>query len=94
METQDPAARAQWMILQCIDWAMEKEFLFAKALGVATSATKEEFFGFGAPDVAEVHRHKQGYGKAVFFRLRDDRVFDGAAQPHEPDRALYDATMH
>jgi hypothetical protein len=94
METQDPAARAQRMVLQCIDWAMEKEFLFAKALGVATSATKEEFYGFRACDVAELHRHKQGYGKAVFFRLKDERVFDGAAQPHEPDKLLYDATTH
>ena len=82
------------MLQQCFAWQMEREFLHYKAAGMTCADTKEDFFGFSAADVAEVHRHKQGYGRENFFRLKDDRVFDSAAQPHEPDRALYDTTTH
>lgn len=94
MDKRDPADTARWMVLQCFEWAMEKEFLFYRAVGTTRADTKEQFFGFTAEEVAELHQHKQGFGRAVFFRLKDDRVFDSAAQPHEPDRTLYDATTH
>lgn len=94
MRERDPAEMRRWMLLQCFAWEMEREFLHHKAAGMTHANTKEEYFGFNAADVAEVHRHKQGFGSESFFRLKDDRVFDSAAQPHEPDRALYDATTH
>lgn len=89
-----PLQAALWMLLQCIDWRMDKEFTHSKIMGWTDADTKEEFFGFKAVDVARLHGHKQGVGKGIFFRLHDDRVFDGMARPHEPDRALYDATTH
>ncbi len=90
----DPLQAALWVLLQCIDWRMDKEFTHNKIMGLTDAETKEEFFGFRADQVATLHGHKQGIGKGIYFRLHDDRVFDGMAQPHEPDRALYDATTH
>ena len=94
MENQDPAETAQRMLVQCFAWAMQKEFLFHRGLGATTADTKEDFYGFTAADIATIHHHKQGSGRGKYFRLHDNRVFDGMARPQEPDRDLYDATTH
>ncbi len=48
----------------------------------------DEFFGFSPYDVAEVHITKVTHD--VWYRLKDGRVFDNAANECEPDRKLYD----
>ena len=78
----------------CYDAVMEKWFKGCKALGRTYADTKEEYFGFRAEDVATFHTHKQGCGAGVYFRLRDGRVFDTAAQEQDPDPDLYDQTTH
>jgi len=94
MSKLDPLEAAKRTLIQCFGLAMEKEFLFWKCMGLACEDTKEEYFGFSQEEVAAMHYHKQGHGEGIFFRLRDGRVFDGAAKQHGPDRELYDATTH
>jgi len=78
----------------CYAEVMEKYFRVNKELGLTEAVSKEEYFGFQDEDVAKVHFHKQGYGAGLFFRLRDSRVIDVAAESHDPDPIWYDATTH
>lgn len=78
----------------CFDAVMEKHFRVLKGLGFTEAACKEKFYGFEAVEVVRVHFSKQGRGAGVFFRLRDGRVIDTAAQEHNPDPIWYDQTTH
>lgn len=78
----------------CYAKVMEKHFRTRKGLGMTTANSKEEFYGFEPTDVIQIHEHKQGFGSSLFFRLRDGRVIDVAAQSHNPHPVWYDATTH
>jgi hypothetical protein len=78
----------------CYDRVMEKHFRIRKGLGLTQAATKEAFYGFEGSDVVQVHEHRQGVGPGLYFRLRDGRVIDVAAEPHDPHPVWYDATTH
>jgi hypothetical protein len=78
----------------CYDRVMEKHFLIRKGLGLTQAASKEAFYGFVSTDVVLVHEHKQGVGAGLYFRLRDGRVIDVCARPHDPHPVWYDATTH
>jgi hypothetical protein len=73
---------------------MDKHFRVAQGLGLTNARSTEEFFGFHYNQVAGFHYHKQGWGTGLFFRLRDGRVFDVMARPHDPDLSWYDQTTH
>ncbi len=53
-------------------------------------SSPEEFFGFSAFDIDEMHNHKHGEGTGRWFRLIDGRVYDRRGMPSDPDRRLYD----
>lgn len=50
----------------------------------------DRHFPFSASDIKGIHTHKIGIGDGVFFRLKDDRVFDKYGDEHEQDKSLYD----
>ncbi len=81
-------------LLRACEFTMEKWYLMSKGLGLTEARSKEEFYGFRASEIAEVHCRVMGFGDTVFFRLRDGRVFDVAARQHNPDPTLYDQTIH
>lgn len=72
--------------------AMEAYYGLERARSRAASA--EEYFGFAPHDVSDIHLHKHGIGRGVWFRLRDGRVYDCAARPSETDRAWYEGALH
>jgi hypothetical protein len=79
---------------RCCAFTMEKWYVMSIGLGLTSARSKEEFYGFRASDIVEVHVWMMGFGRGLFFRLRDGRVFDAAARQHDPDPALYDQTVH
>jgi hypothetical protein len=78
----------------CFDRVLEKHFRVRKELGLTQAAKKKEFYGFEGSDVVVAHEHKQGVGPGLYFRLRDGRVIEVAAQPHDPHPIWYDPTTH
>ena len=48
--------------------------------------TPEEFYGFRPKDVVEMHFHKHGFGRGVWYRLKDGRVIEAGLT----DRVLDD----
>lgn len=53
------------------------------------TATPDKFYGFRAGDVDEMHFHKQGFGRGVWYRLKDGRVIDALGKPSETGRHWY-----
>jgi hypothetical protein len=51
--------------------------------------TPEQFYGFRPEDVDEMHFHKQGFGKGVWYRVKDGRVIDALGRPSERERHWY-----
>lgn len=75
--------------------AMRRQFLHLRNRGKARgAATPEEFYGFNAGDVTDLYFHKHGFGRGLWFRLKDGRVIDFRGQPSQPDRAWYVAPAH
>ena len=56
--------------------------------------TPEQFYGFKPDDVDEMHFHKQGFGKGVWYRLKDGRVIDALGNPSEVERHWYVPTSN
>ena len=74
---------------------MVKYFQWCWRRSETVAHSPEEFFGFRAEDVQEIHFKKQGVSVAgAWFRLKDGRVFDQYAHPSEPDPCYYDTTTH
>ena len=58
---------------------------------ISADSTPEQFFGFRAIDVAEVHHYMVKDGQGTWFRLDDGRVINmWGEQEGETDRFLYD----
>lgn len=47
-------------------------------------------FPFFSVEVQEVHHHKIGEGRGLWFRLRDGRVFNDSGRITDSDPLLYD----
>lgn len=75
---QDSAAESMRMLFDHID-----------SKGTTQARTPEEFFGFCAEDVAEMHFTKRDAGRGFWYRLNDGRVIDAAGRPSETDRTWY-----
>jgi hypothetical protein len=88
------AEKIDEVLLKCCEVTMEEWFQLMKNLEVTQTRTKEEFYGFHASDIAELHFYVMGFGECVFFRLHNGRVFDVAAREHDPNPLLYDQTTH
>jgi len=73
---------------------MSAHFLRLRDAGKTGASGPQEFYGFRPEDVAEMHLHKQGFGRGVWYRLTDGRVFDAAGKPSHPERYWYVSTAH
>jgi hypothetical protein len=65
-----------------------------RVTGKTEAHEPEEFYGFRAEDVTEMHFHKHGIGRGVWYRLKDGRVIDAIGKPSEPDRIWYVSPAH
>jgi hypothetical protein len=65
-----------------------------RVTGRSEAQEPEEFYGFRAEDVAEIHFQKHGTGRGVWYRLKDGRVIDAIGKPSERDRSWYVAVVH
>ena len=83
-ERQEPA--------RMVDTAMRAHFVVLRTHSRTGSArTAEEFYGFRAQDVIEMHYRKRGSGRGLWFRLRNGRVISAVGRPSQraqPRRAV------
>ena len=70
--------------------SMHMWFDHIRKKGETDALSPEQFYGFRAEDVAEIHFRKHGIGRGFWYRLNDGRVFDGHGNPSEPDRSCYE----
>jgi hypothetical protein len=73
---------------------MQKHFLAFKSVGRTRAGSPEGFYGFRAEDVIEMHFHQNGFGRGVWYRLKDGRVINVLGQEAPRDRAWYVASTH
>jgi hypothetical protein len=68
---------------------MRAYFVVLRTLGRTKAETPEELYGFRALDVSEIHFYKAGFGRGLWYRLKDGRVFDSLGRPSRRDRISY-----
>src|SRR5579862_684628 len=68
---------------------MRAYFVVLRTLGKTDAATPEALYGFSALDVSELHFYKAGFGRGLWYRLKDGRVFDSLGRPSRRDRISY-----
>jgi hypothetical protein len=74
---------------------MMAHFQILRAKGKHRSAqTPEQFYRFRPEDVVEIHFHKHGFGRGVWYRLKDGRVINAVGNPSQPDRSWYVCSKH
>jgi hypothetical protein len=73
---------------------MHGQFVSLRDGGKTHAASPEEFYGFQAEDVIEIHLHLHSFGSGVWYRLKDGRVIDALGKPSERDRAWYVISAH
>ncbi len=73
---------------------MSANFLRLRDAGKTQAVGPEELYCFRPEDVAELHLSKQGFGRGLWYRLKDGRVFDAAGQPSHPERHWYVSSTH
>src|SRR5260370_41088690 len=73
---------------------MREHFQALRSKGRTDVRTPEEFYGFTPKHVAEIHFHKQGFGRGVWYRLKDGRVIDALGKLSERDRYWYVSVVH
>ncbi len=56
--------------------AMRAYFLVLRTRGRTEAQTEEEFYGFCAQDVVEMHFREKGPSRGVWFRLKDGRAIN------------------
>lgn len=74
--------------------AMLVHFSELRRKGKTRAASPEQFYGFRAEDVIEMHFHKHGFGRGVWYRLKDGRVIDALGKPSHRERHWYVSTAH
>ena len=67
---------------------------FEKRKAYVAASTAEEFYGFKAEDVVTVYQRRHGYGRGVWYRLKDNRVFDGGGKPAPEEAEWYQGYQH
>ncbi len=73
---------------------MSAHFLRHRSAGATRASGPEEFYGFRPEDVAAIFLHKHGFGRGVWFNLKDGRVIDVHGRPSDRDRAWYVTSAH
>ncbi len=79
-------------LLDIVQQTMDACYRKRSAKTPARSA--EEFYGFKAEDVTTVYQRRHGYGRGVWYRLKDNRVFDAAAKPAPEEPEWYQGFQH
>ena len=75
--------------LDAIKRMMRAYFVVLRTFGKTGASTPEAFYGFHARDVSEIHFYKAGFGRGVWYRLKDGRVLDSLGRPARRDRVAY-----
>ncbi len=75
--------------LEVVTRIMRAYFVVLRTLGRTKAETPEELYGFRAPDVSEIHFYKAGFGRGLWYRLKDGRVLDSLGRPSRRDRISY-----
>lgn len=73
---------------------MVRYWRWSLKLGSTTARSPEELFRFKATDVECLRYHKMGEGSGLWFQITDGRMIDMLGYVSDPDRSLYDATLH
>ena len=81
-------------MLKMVGQNMAAHFALLHKTGRSRARCPEEFYGFRPEDVVELHLYKQGFGRGVWFRLRDGRVIDAHGKPSHPERYWYVSSAH
>ena len=81
-------------MLQMAGATMRAHFVVLKTKGKTRARTPEQFYGFRAVDVIEMYFRKHGFGRGLWYRLKDGRVIDAIGKPSEPDRIWYVSPAH
>ena len=68
---------------------MRAHFVVMRTMGRTRARTTEGFYGFRPVDVVEMFFYKHGFGRGVWYRLKDGRIFDALGKPSRRDRACY-----
>src|SRR6185369_3471559 len=55
---------------------MRAHFIVMREKGKTAAEEPEQFYGFRAEDVTDIHFNKQGFGRGIWYRLQDGRVID------------------
>ena len=75
---------------QMVGRAMRAHFLVLRTQGrTAAARTAEEFYGFRARDVIEMHFEKRGPGRGLWFRLKDGRVVKAVGKSARRARSFH-----
>ena len=72
--------------------AMRAYFLVLRTRGRTEAQTEEEFYGFCARDVLEMHYQKKGPSRGFWFRLKDGRAINAFGEDLKRARARYAAS--
>ena len=75
--------------LQATKRTMHAHVLVLRTMGKTRAATAEEYYGFQALQVADMHFHKIGCDRGLWYRLKDGRVFDAFGKPSRRGLAWY-----
>jgi hypothetical protein len=73
---------------------MREHFQRLRTKGKTDTRAPEEFYGFMPEEVAEIHFHKQGFGRGVWYRLKDGRVIDALGKQSEREHYWYVSSAH
>jgi len=73
---------------------MQAHFTRLRERGKTGSATPEELYGFRPEEVIEMHFHQHGFGRGVWYRLKDGRVIDALGKPAHRERHWYVSSAH
>jgi len=68
---------------------MRAHFVVMRTMGRTRARTTEGFYGFLPVDVVEMFFYKHGFGRGVWYRLKDGRIFDALGKPSRRHRACY-----
>jgi len=70
---------------------MRAYFLVLRTRGRTEAQTDEEFYGFCAEDVLEMHYQRKGPSRGLWFRLKDGRIINAFGEDPKQARSRYAA---
>ena len=68
---------------------MHAHYVVLRTKRKTRARTAEELYGFRDVDVVEMFFYKHGFGRGVWYRLKDGRVIDAFGKTSRRNRAWY-----